>query len=120
MDVEKCLRCGEPYDYILRDNVEPYPNYSDHICSFDRNKEENDPFESGVVGRPIINQEEVIRVGRTYEHIIAGAHNNKGSKRIVVNMGREYKVYHNNICVHHSFCGVFATNCYNEINLKEE
>lgn len=111
----KCLRCGEPYETIVEEGLVT-TIFEGHICSFDK-EEENNPFESGVVGKPTIKVEDAIWVRDTYEHIIAGAHNNNGSKRLVVNMGKQFKVYHNNDCVHHSYSAEFATYCYNEINL---
>lgn len=88
-----CLRCGKPYSLKATSNGPEY-DFDGHICEF-REKEDN-PFETGVVGRETITIRGLENFVRNYQHIYAGAYNNKGSKRITIGFDGHYQVYNGN------------------------
>lgn len=87
-----CLRCGKPYDEKPGESTSngPVYDFDGHVCNFG---EEDNPFETGVVGRSIVNEKELSDFIRDYEHVYAGAYNHKGNKRLTVKFNQVYTVY---------------------------
>lgn len=86
-----CLRCGKPYELKATSNGHEY-DFDGHICEF--GEKEDNPYETGVVGRETITIWGLENFIRNYQHVYAGAYNNTGSKRITIEFNGHYQVYH--------------------------